>query len=181
MDLTTKLSPTRARLIAYAGFLLVFIFAYAESVTILFNFWSGVEEGVYDYGFLVLACTCYLLYLKRSQIVEFPIRPYGWALLPCLLLAGAWFIASLVGVQTVQLAVLPFLILAMTTTFFGTNFLRLAGLPILLLLFAIPLWWPLLPFERRNYPGYGGLSARHSQAGIRRGIFSTFTGGVIFC
>ena len=146
MDLTTKLSPARARLIAYAAFLLVFIFAYAESAAILFNLWAGIEETIYQYGFLVLACTCYLLYLKRAQIVEFPSRPNGWALLPSLLLAGVWFVASLVGVQTVQLAVLPFLILAMTTTFFGTNFLRLAGLPVLLLLFAIPLWWPLLPF-----------------------------------
>lgn len=146
MDLITKLGPTRARLIACAAFLLVFIFAYAESLVILFNLWTGVEETILRYGFLVLASTCYLLYLKRSQIVGFPGRPNGWALLPSLLLVSAWFVGSLVGVQTVQLAVLPFLILAMTTTFFGTNFLRLAGLPILLLLFAIPLWWPLLPF-----------------------------------
>lgn len=146
MELITKLSPTRARLVAYVAFLLVFILAYLESASILFNLWAGVEETIYQYGFLVLACTCYLLYLKRPEILNFQIRPSAWALAPSLMLAGAWFAASLVGVQTVQLAVLPFLLLAVTTTFFGLTFLRLAGMPILLLLFAIPLWWPLLPF-----------------------------------
>mgnify|MGYP003669638588 CR=1 FL=1 len=146
MDLTTNLSPTRARLFAYLAFVLIFFIAYSDSMTVLFNLWTGVEQTIYQYGFLVLASTCYLLYLKRPQIVAFRSRPTGWALLPSLVLTAVWFVASLVGVQTVQLAVLPFLILAMTSAFFGTKFLRLIGLPILLLLFAIPLWWPLLPF-----------------------------------
>jgi len=146
MELMDNLSSTRTKLIAGVVFLLVFSLVYIDSLTVLFKLWAGLEQTIYRYGFLVLACSCYLLYLKRVQFRELIANPNWWALLFSLILASAWFVSSLAGVQTVQLAVLPILLLAMLTAFYGTSFLRIAGLPILLLLFAIPLWWPLLPF-----------------------------------
>ena len=125
--------------------LLLLALAYFDSWMALFALWASQDQSAYSFGFLVLLCTCYLVYLKRGQLADLNIRHAPWLLLPVLLLSCLWVVASFVELQTVQLAVLPLMVLATTTAFFGTNHFRLTALPVLLLLFAVPLWWPLLP------------------------------------
>lgn len=145
MDTVINPQSIRIKIVFCIAFLLIFFVGYFDSLSILFRLWAGIEETIYRYGFLVLACTCYLLYLKRFEFKAFVTQTNYWALIPAAGLATAWAVAALAGVQTVQLAVLPLLLLSVMTASFGLGFLRLTGVPILLLLFAIPLWWPLLP------------------------------------
>ena len=148
MDSSLTINSSKTKLLVGLAFLLVFAIAYFDSLRILFGLWAGTEQTIYRYGFLVLACTCYLIYLKRSKFVNLSAEPVPWLLFLGLLLSGIWCIASIAGVQTVQLAILPFLVLTTITTFFGIRHLRLLFIPVILLLYAIPLWWPLVPFMK---------------------------------
>ncbi len=126
----------------------LFVLAYYQSIKVLLILWFGLEEVSDHSGLLALACSGYLLYLKRDRFKQIAIRPDLWSgalLLGCSLL---WFVASEIGIQTVQLGLLPFILLLTIAFAFGFPAFRLAAVPVLVLLFVIPIWWPLLPYLR---------------------------------
>lgn len=135
-------------LIACVTFLLLFTIIYFDAIASLVARWvgSGDGENEFTFGFLVLLCTLYLLYDKIDRFKQTPIKPFLWALIPSLFLSVAWFVVTVAGIETLQLVLLPLLILSATTTFLGLGYLRLAALPVLILVFSTPLLWPLIPY-----------------------------------
>lgn len=127
-------------------FILVIVVGYFETILDLIDLWAGVEVTIYRYGFLVLACSIYLLYLKRDLLGKIKPRPVSWGLLFTTAFSFAWLVSNLTDVRSIQLAILPLLVLSVVLAAFGKDIFRHTSIPILLLLFAMPLWSPLYPY-----------------------------------
>src|SRR5690606_28064617 len=138
--------PLMAALAVGAALLSLLTLAYYPTLREVFSVWSGAgDSSSYTHGFLVLGCGLYLILARRDQLAALRPQPSPWGLLP---LAGAsvlWFLAVVVGVQMLQMAVLPVLLLSLVWAVCGSAILRVVALPIILLFFALPLWQPLLP------------------------------------
>lgn len=108
-----------------------------------FHLWSTAT--IYGHGFLVLGASCYLLYKAREDLASLSpsFSALGFAALTvtCLIL----LIGKAADIKTIRLLFLPFLILSWGWTIWGWNFLKLAGIPISLLVFATPIWDDMSP------------------------------------
>lgn len=124
-------------LVAAGAFCLI----YAQTVSDLLNLWMREGNPTYSHGPLLLLVCGVLAYKKgkaaRLSLME---RPNPLGLLLVFGLSLTWLAAALVQVQIVQYLCLVFLLLALFYTLFGVESFRVYGLPILLLLFSIPLW-----------------------------------------
>lgn len=103
-----------------------------------FSLWY--ESLIYNHGFIVFAGTLFLLFKRRKALSQ--LRPQG-SLFALVFLAGS--IAALILAQTadirfVQLFVTPFVIVFWGWAIWGKAFVKTAGGPIMLLLFAVPFW-----------------------------------------
>src|SRR5690606_22399208 len=129
--------PLMAALAVGAALLSLLTLAYYPTLREVFSVWSGAgDSSSYTHGFLVLGCGLYLILARRDQLAALRPQPSPWGLLP---LAGAsvlWFLAVVVGVQMLQMAVLPVLLLSLVWAVCGSAILRVV---------ALPLWQPLLP------------------------------------
>jgi len=132
----------------FLGLIGLFVLAYYQSIEVLMVLWLGLEEVSDNSGLLALACTAYLLYLKRDQLQSAPVRPSKLAGLGLFGLSLLWFVAVETGVQSASQGLLPFIFLAAIAFVFGMPVLKLTLVPVLILLFVIPVWWPLLPYLR---------------------------------
>ncbi len=139
-------SPHRTGLAASLALLILFISSYYSSFASLAMHWIGRESDTYNYGFLVVACVLYLLYLQKDKFRAAAIQPFFWAVLPLVVFVLIWFTARLVDVQKAQFLVIPFIIISSITLCFGFNYLRIALLPLSILFFAMPIWDVLWPF-----------------------------------
>lgn len=103
-----------------------------------FNLWA--DSIIYTHGFLVLAGSVYLLFLRRESLAELSIN--GSPLALCLL-AGASIVLLLsqaADVRVFRLLLVPMMIVLWGWSIWGKDFLKIAGGPIMLLLFAVPMW-----------------------------------------
>ena len=103
-----------------------------------FDLWYN--SIVYNHGYLVLAGTLFLLYDRRAVLKQLRINasPLG-----TLLLAGAstaLLLSQAADIQVFRLLLAPILILLWGWSIWGRDFLKVAGGPIMLLVFAVPVW-----------------------------------------
>lgn len=105
------------------------------------DFWVLWRDNIiYQHGFLVLATTCFLLFKRRSELSEMAFRPSILGVAVLLGLAAIMLLAKAADIKTIRLALLPFVALTWGYTLWGRAFLKHAGTPILLLIFAAPIW-----------------------------------------
>ena len=103
-----------------------------------FSLWR--DSIVYTHGYLVLAGVLFLLYQRRQALGRLSIQGSPLALL---LLAGAsvtLLVAQAADVRVVRLLLAPVVIVLWGWSIWGRDFLKTAAGPILLLLFAVPIW-----------------------------------------
>lgn len=124
-------------LAAAAAFLLI----YKETVADLLALWTREGNPTYSHGPLLLL-VCGMLAYKRSKASRLALRdrPDPLGLLLVFGLSLVWLAAGLAQVQIVQYLCLVFLLLALFHVLFGVKSFRVYGLPVLLMLFSIPLW-----------------------------------------
>lgn len=108
-----------------------------------FYLWS--DSIIYTHGFLVLAGSCYLLFLRRKSLANLKISgsPLG-----LFFLAGASIVLMLsqaADIRVFRLLLVPVMIVFWGWSVWGKGFLRTAGGPIMLLIFAVPIWDDLSP------------------------------------
>ena len=127
------------------GLFLIVLLSYGSTLVLLLGHWSGTDAAGYNHGFLVLASSAYLLYQQKSNLSSLVPAPQNWALVPLLGLSLVWFFARAIDIQTIQYAVLPFLILCMAFINFGFRAMKLIFIPIIIILFALPIWELALP------------------------------------
>lgn len=108
-----------------------------------FSLWY--DSIIYNHGFLVLAGTLFLLYLRRESLAKLSINASPLSLL---LLAGASVVLLLsqaADIRVFRLLLVPLLVVFWGWSIWGKGFLKAAGGPIMLLIFAVPVWDDLSP------------------------------------
>lgn len=108
-----------------------------------FSLWY--DSIIYNHGFLVLAGTLFLLYLRRESLAKLRINASP---LPLFLLAGASVVLLLsqaADIRVFRLLLVPVLIIFWGWSIWGERFLKTAGGPIMLLVFGVPIWDDLSP------------------------------------
>ncbi|MEP2606637.1 exosortase A, partial [Marinobacter sp.] len=108
-----------------------------------FSLWY--DSIIYNHGFLVLAGTLFLLYLRRESLAELRVNASPLALF---LLAGASVVLLLsqaADIRVFRLLLVPLLIIIWGWSIWGKGFLKTAGGPIMLLIFGVPIWDDLSP------------------------------------
>src|SRR6516164_8341613 len=129
-------APTHTIVWLVGGLIAVAIMAYWPTSVAL---WSVLPLGG-GQGFLVLALALWLLARARVRVAVAPVRPVRWAillLLPCSIAALIFWKA---GIQTLQLMLLPPLMLLAVLAAFGPAVARAVAVPIGYLYFALPAW-----------------------------------------
>lgn len=109
-----------------------------------FQLWH--ESIIYTHGFLVLAGIIFVLYLRRQALARLRIKGSPLAVF---LLAGASIVLLLshaADIRVFRLLLVPILIILWGCSIWGKDFLKTAGGPLMLLIFAAPIWDDLSPF-----------------------------------
>lgn len=108
-----------------------------------FRLWY--DAVIYAHGFLVLAGTLFLLARRRHSLAALRPRVSPLALA---LLAGAscvMLLAQAADIRAIRLLLVPIIITLWGWSIWGRDFVRVAGGPIMLLVFAVPFWDDLSP------------------------------------
>lgn len=107
------------------------------------------DSILYSHGFLVLAGTLFLLFRKRNALSQLQATGSALALVGLAGSIAALILAQTADIRLVQLFVTPFILLFWGWAIWGKAFVRIAGGPILLLLFAVPFWDDFSPLLQR--------------------------------
>lgn len=108
-----------------------------------FHLWY--DSIIYNHGFLVLGGIGYLLYVRRQSLDQLVVSGSVAGLTLLLGTTTLLLFAQAADIRFVRLALVPFVIIFWGWSIWGQAFLRIAGGPILLLLFAVPFWDDLSP------------------------------------
>ncbi|OAN92175.1 EpsI family protein [Marinobacter sp. EhC06] len=120
-------------------FLLLFLPEWLE----FFELWySGT---IYTHGFLVLAASGYLLFQVRDSLASLERRPSKLGFAVLLFFCAVMLVAKAADIKTIRLLCLPFLIVSWGWAIWGPRFLKLAAIPVGLLIFASPIWDDMSP------------------------------------
>ncbi|MFE8071679.1 EpsI family protein [Marinobacteraceae bacterium S3BR75-40.1] len=104
---------------------------------------------IYKHGFLVALVTGYLIYKQRSELVALPFNPSLAGLVALLALCAIMLLAKAADIKTIRLLLIPFIAVVWGYTLWGKAFVRVAGTPIMLLIFATPIWDDFSPVFQR--------------------------------
>ena len=128
-------------------FLLLVIFAvsFSGSFRLLIGSWLEGEEAINRSGFVIVGCSAYLLFLKRRLIWNTELVPSSLGLLALLACVFIWLLGRAGDIRTIYLGILPAILMSMVLIIFGRSVFKLAFIPLLILFFSIPMWWPLIP------------------------------------
>ena len=127
--------------------LVIVLIGYQDTLLTINAFWLGEVNSEDRYGYLVLACSIYLIYIRKDQLVQVSPRPFWPAALPLLGCAGVWLIGYLVDINLLQIVAIPCMALSAVLFAFGFGYLRHTAIPLSMLFFALPVWefmWPVL-------------------------------------
>lgn len=119
------------------------ILAFFQEWRDYFQLWS--TSYVYRHGFLVFAGTLFLLHQRRHAFQKLPISFSRTSLIILISLLATLLLAHAGNIKLARLLLLPPILVAWGSTLWGTPFTRVAGAPVLLLLFAAPFWDELSP------------------------------------
>ncbi len=127
---------------------LLVIWLYAGIAVKLVRDWYELPD--FSHGFLIPFFVAFLLWERRQQIAQVPVRP-SWAGLSLILLSLVMLLAGRFGAD-LFLARTSFLLLAagVVWTIYGTAMLRTVRFPLFVLLLAIPL--PAVVFNQITFP-----------------------------
>ena len=113
---------------------------YWPSAQVLAGLWSDTENRTYTHGYLILAATLWLIFADRKGFESAPVAAERRALVPLLLVSGAWLVFWRAGLQDLHLFLLPIIALGAALATLGWAVARRLVFPIALLYFALPLW-----------------------------------------
>lgn len=120
-------------------FILACALAFWSEWVALFELWGG-DAIIYSHGFVVLGALLFVLYLRRTALSTMPLSPSPMGLLALFLCCAAMLLAKSADIITARLFLLPFILVSWGWALWGWRFVRLAGAPIMLLIFAVPIW-----------------------------------------
>jgi len=128
-----------ALLLAIAALLLL----YRDSFGAMVGIWS--RSDTFAHAFLVPPISLWLVWRRREQLALLTPRAQAWMLLPMALVAAAWLVGDLAGVNALtQLAATTMMVLAVPAVL-GLNVARALTFPLAFLFFMVPLGEFLMP------------------------------------
>lgn len=108
-------------------------------------FYLWYDAIIYNHGFLVLGGILFLLYQRRESLAALTIKgsPMGLFLLAGSI--GVLILSQAADIRVFRLMLAPLIIIFWGWSIWGKAFVTSAGGPILLLIFAVPIWDDLSP------------------------------------
>ena len=132
--------------LSVAVLLLLLLWMYRDTVLHVTSFWNRWDSGEsYAHGYLVLAICFYLIFRQRRALARLTPCANAAALVAVIASALLWLAAAVTGVLMVQVIALLLLFLSVIWTALGSQVARRLLFPVLILVFAIPIWAPLPP------------------------------------
>jgi EpsI family protein len=136
--------PAQHRLWAALGLGLVALYVGLETVLDrLLPRWEGVWD--YSHGYLVCGLTLWLLVERLRELRHAVFLPSTAGLCALLCATALYSALQQIDLTNGMFAILPIVLLALLWACGGVGLLRAGALPVLLLIFAIPLWDPVAP------------------------------------
>jgi EpsI family protein len=117
---------------------------YWPSTSALWGYWTDPALDM-RYGVLVMLLSLWLVFRTRHALAEAPPKPVPWAVPAVLVLSAGMLIFWRAGIQSMQLLLLPALVLTTVLAALGPRAARLLALPVSFLYFAMPGWGYLVP------------------------------------
>jgi EpsI family protein len=109
---------------------------YWPTTLALWNYWVFLGSQ----GVLILVLSAWLMWRARFRIMQAPVQPRPWLVLPLVLCSIVSLVFWKAGIQALDLLLLPFLLLVAVVAAFGSVVLRAVAVPVLYLYFAMPGW-----------------------------------------
>jgi exosortase A len=132
--------------LSIAVLLLLVLWMYRETVLYVSAFWNRWDSGEsYAHGYLTLAICLYLVYRQRHTLARLTPCVSATALAAVAASSLIWLVAAVTDVLMVQTIALLLLILSVLWATLGNQVIRHLVIPVLILIFAIPIWSPLPP------------------------------------
>lgn len=133
---------------------------YWDSFVSIFLLWSDWVNENYSHGFLVLGISLYMVWRRRAQLASIPIEPNFWVVAPLAVASVMWMVARLTGVQMVELPMLVVVCGLTAWSLLGNRIAWLLVFPFAYLLFALPIWEPLIPLLQTMTAHVAALAMR---------------------
>ncbi len=117
------------------------IFLYLPTSVSFINIWTDENNPTYSHGFLLLLVSVFFIFrVWQKKEKTFTYQPSLSGMLLLLATSLLWFIAHIGYIQFVQQIALLFIIIFIFLSLLGYHQTKLFLIPLLLLLFAIPIW-----------------------------------------
>jgi exosortase A len=123
-----------------------------SSLTLALFYWSTVRSIVtlwqtdtFSHGFFVIPITLYLVWARRDEFLSLKPTSTAWALPLLAVFAFGWLVAALAATDVVKQFCFIAMIIALTWGILGTRVARTLSMPLVFLLFAVPLGASLIP------------------------------------
>lgn len=125
--------------LAFAAYLVAYVAAFGVTLYRLTGIWAG--DGTFQYGFLILPISAFLIWSRRKAMERIDFQPSAMGAIVVIGFSLLWAIGELIGVQMLQqfavIALLPAGVLAI----YGWSTFRALLFPLAYLFFAFP--WPV--------------------------------------
>jgi len=115
------------------------------SVLSLHEIWTNSDRETYLHGYLIAALAMYILWRRRLDTLHNVSKPDAIAAALVLGVAACWLIFALASVQTLELALVPVLLVLVIGATLGRRAAIKNAMPLAFLYFAIPVWDPVNP------------------------------------
>ncbi|MDH3281230.1 MAG: VPLPA-CTERM-specific exosortase XrtD [Gammaproteobacteria bacterium] len=112
-------------------------FAFAGGLLNLFERWSKQEE--YSHGFIIPLVALYFIWQKRSYLETLPVSPSPWGIVAVAIGLTILLLGELTAIFILTQYAFVIVLFGLVLAFAGSRITRAVAVPLLLLLFAIPL------------------------------------------
>ena len=127
---------TRYNIPLLTGLLASFLFTYYPTLLSLIQTWSSSDD--YSHGFFIIPVSIYLLWTKRDELTETPVRPSNWGGILIVASLLLYILARLAGIATLaSLSIVP-LVFGIVIYLFGFSVFKKCLFPVAFLIFMVP-------------------------------------------
>ena len=119
----------------------VLLFAYWGTILSFTKVWSDENNPGYSHGYLLFLVSVYFVWIawvKNKNTIH--LQPNGLAIFATGAMSSIWFLANLGNIQIIQQLAIIFLVLLLFVSLLGFQQAKLFVYPVLILVFAVPVW-----------------------------------------
>jgi len=138
-------SPTISKLHAITLLTAVIVILFIPTWRSLFSLWATMDLA-YSHGFISALLAFHALYSRKATIERTPQTTNYLAIITLFLISLTWFLTQYIQVQIASQLLLPAVIFFAIAGSFGLNIANLSIIPLMYIMFGIPVWDYLVPY-----------------------------------